>query len=87
MDDSAIQLRVRVIVVSTRAALRSLTQGDAQASDVVARGLALLAALDAGDEGRPSDDARQALADARAEVTALMSADGQPWRGRSINQP
>ena len=86
MDDSAIQLRVRVIVVSTRAALRSLTNGDGQASDVVSRGLELLADLEASHE-HPGDASRRALSDARAELTELRPNDGHADGERSISQP
>ncbi len=86
MDDSAIQLRVRVIVVSTRAALRSLTNGDAQASDVVSRGLALLADLEAAHEP-PGEESRRALSDARAELTELQPNERHADGGRSISHP
>ncbi|MBA2266617.1 MAG: hypothetical protein H0W17_09510 [Chloroflexi bacterium] len=46
MDDAAILLQIRVISVSTRAAVHSLKPADPQVGHVVQRGLALLERLE-----------------------------------------
>ncbi|MDQ3149724.1 MAG: hypothetical protein M3Q38_07375 [Chloroflexota bacterium] len=45
MDDAAILLQIRVIAVSTRAAVHSLKPADPQVARVVQRGLSLLERL------------------------------------------
>ena len=75
MDDAALLLRIRVVLVSTRAAVRSLRPSDPQCRDVLARGLSLLDDL---ERETPSTDGRgmsERLAAARAELLAI-EADG-----------
>lgn len=78
MDDAALHLRIRVIAVSTRAAVRSMEPDDPQVPEVIQRGQALLdtlatAVLDGGSEG-----VRLALERAREDVAALDGASDRP---------
>ena len=71
MDDAGLLLRIRVVLVSTRAAVRSLQPSDPQRPDVLARGLVLLDDLEqdaARAEGRVMSEK---LAAARAELLAI----------------
>ncbi|MGI8830622.1 MAG: hypothetical protein ACR2I5_12730 [Candidatus Limnocylindria bacterium] len=70
MDDGTVRLRIRVIVVSTRAALRSLGLDDPQADEVLERGRTLLAGLERA-ETVSEDGARDAFVRAREELDAL----------------
>lgn len=70
MDDGTVRLRIRVIVVSTRAALRSLGLDDPQADEVLERGRTLLAGLERA-ETVSEDGARDAFVRARQELDAL----------------
>ncbi|MEO6577770.1 MAG: hypothetical protein ABIO99_02595 [Candidatus Limnocylindria bacterium] len=70
MDDGRVRLRIRVIVVSTRAALRSLAVDDPQAFDVLERGRTLLAGLERA-EAADENGARDGFAQAREELDAL----------------
>ena len=70
MADASVNLRIRVIVVSTRAALRSLAPGDPQGPQVVERGRELLAALEA-ETSNGSDAATRAFEHARASIDEM----------------
>lgn len=77
MDHADVRLRVRVIVVSTRAAVRSLAPDDPQATRVIERGNVLLDALEgseAGLRGHP------AFAEARAELARWPAEPVSPER-------
>lgn len=74
MDDVALRLRIRVISVSTRAAVHTLGDGDPQVSAVLKRGGSLLDELEPLVLEHGSDEVRQAFAEARE---ALASLDGQ----------
>lgn len=71
MDDAALRLRIKVIRVSTRAAVRSLGRGDPQVANVVARGRWLLDDLAPAVSEHGTDDLRKDLDRARAELDAL----------------
>jgi hypothetical protein len=71
MRDAALLLRIRVITVSTRAAVRSLGAADAQVPDVVARGQSLLDRLEADVGEHPSNEVRLAFAQAREELESV----------------
>jgi hypothetical protein len=71
MDDAALRLRIKVIRVSTRAAVHSLGRGDPQVADVVARGLWLLDDLASAVSEHGADDLRKDLDRARAELDGL----------------
>lgn len=71
MADASVKLRIRVIVVSTRAALRSLAPGDPQAPRVVERGRGLLAALES-ETSDGSDAATQAFEEARSRIDEMV---------------
>ncbi|MCV0402886.1 MAG: hypothetical protein K5924_04135 [Chloroflexi bacterium] len=70
MADAGVQLRIRVIVGSTRAALRSLPPGDAQVPQVLNRGRELLDALQSETDG-VSTERQRAFDAARAEIDAM----------------
>ena len=76
MDDAALLLRIRVVLVSTRAAVRGLGPTDEQVPDVLRRGLTLLDDLDEqfirGDGVSPEVPER--LSQARAELTGMGKA-------------
>lgn len=78
MARADVRLRIRVIVVSTRAGVRSLAPGDSQATDVIQRGQTMLEAL-AASESDPAD--LSLFEEGRAELTAL--ADGPVSREHS----
>ena len=70
MDPAALLLRIRVITVSTRAAVRSLKPGDPQVPAVVERGRMLLEHLEAqalADQNQ-DEEVRLAFAQARMEL-------------------
>lgn len=71
MDDAALLLRMRVVLVSTRAAVRSLKPTDPQRSDVLARGLSLLDDLEQDAASTDGTAMSERLAAARAELMAL----------------
>lgn len=71
MDDAALQLRIRVIRVSTRAAVHSLGRGDPQVADVVARGRWLLDDLAQAVSEHGTNDLRTELERAREELDGL----------------
>lgn len=77
MGDSSVQLRIRVIVVSTRAALRSLSPEDPQARQVIERGRELLDALRSETDGRAgSRDGGGAFDEAVAEIDRMAAERG-----------
>jgi hypothetical protein len=76
MDDAALRLRIRVIRVSTRAAVHSLGGSDPQVADVVARGQWLLDELAPAVLAHGTDDLREDLQRARAEIDGLDGATG-----------
>ncbi|MEO5987117.1 MAG: hypothetical protein ABIW50_03540 [Candidatus Limnocylindria bacterium] len=69
MDDADSRLRVRVIVVSTRAAFRSLAHGDPKALQVIERGHVLLDAL---EQSERELQGHASFAEARSELAALV---------------
>ena len=71
MLDAALLLRIRVITVSTRAAVRSLGSANAQVPEVIARGLSLLDQLEPDVREHQSDEVRLAFAQARAELDSM----------------
>ena len=71
MDDVALRLRIRVISVSTRAAVQSLGSRDPQVRDVVLRGRSLLDGLEPLVREHGSADVRRALSEARAELASM----------------
>jgi hypothetical protein len=73
MHPAALLLRIRVIRVSTRAAVRSLKPDDPQVQEVVERGRLLLDRLEQHVIDHESEEIRLAFAQARSE---LESADG-----------
>ena len=73
MHPGALLLRIRVITVSTRAAIRSLKPGDPQVPEVLERGRVLLERLEEHALAHENEEVRLAFAQARRE---LESADG-----------
>jgi hypothetical protein len=71
MDDTALLLRIRVVLVSTRAAVRSLRPSDPQRPDVLARGLSLLDDLEQDAASADGGAMSERLAAARAELMAI----------------
>jgi hypothetical protein len=71
MDDTALLLRIRVVLVSTRAAVRSLRPSDPQRPDVLARGLSLLDDLEQDAASADGTAVSERLAAARAELMAI----------------
>jgi hypothetical protein len=72
MDDEGLLLRIRVITVSTRAAVRSLGPDDPQVPEVVERGRSLLDELAPEVQEHGNAEAREALDRARTEIRALV---------------
>lgn len=72
MDDEALLLRIRVISVSTRAAVHSLGADNSQVPEVVERGRALLDELAPAVNEHGNSDAREALERAREQLLALQ---------------
>lgn len=68
MHSAALLLRIRVISVSTRAAVRSLKADDPQVADVVERGRSLLDRLEPQVHEHASDEVRLAFDQARVEL-------------------
>jgi chitinase len=75
MDDAALRLRIKVIRVSTRAAVHSLGRADPQVADVVARGRWLLDDLARAVIEQGTDELRADLEQARAELDGLRGAE------------
>ena len=71
MDDAALRLRIRVISVSTRAAVNSLGSGDPQVRGVLERGRWLLDGLEPLVLEHGSADVKLALSEAREEITSM----------------
>jgi hypothetical protein len=71
MDDAALRLRIRVIVVSTRAAVHSLGSDDPQVAEVVERGKWLLEGLAEQVDYGSSDGVRAVIDQAREELASL----------------
>ena len=76
MDDAALRLRIRVIVVSTRAAVHSLGPHDPQVAEVVERGKWLLEGL-AEQVGYGSSDGAGAVIDQAREELASLNAGAE----------
>ena len=74
MDDTALLLRIRVVLVSTRAGVRSLKPSDPQRPDVLARGLTLLDDLKKHAAGADGTAMPDRLAAARVELMAMARA-------------
>jgi hypothetical protein len=75
MQEAALLLRIRVITVSTLAAVRSLGRTNPQVPEAVARGRSLLDQLEPKVRGHESDEVRLVFAQARDELES-MGADG-----------
>jgi hypothetical protein len=72
VDDAYLRKRIRVILVTTRAAARSLEPGDVQVAHAYRRGLLLLDAM-REDLARESDsETREQLAQARRELESAL---------------
>lgn len=81
MDDAAVLFRIRVVMVSTRAAVRSIVPGDdPQMDEVLARARALLDDIEADLDGSTVAPVRQSLDEARSELESIAGhrADGRP---------
>ena len=72
MHPAALLLRIRVITVSTRAAVRSLKPDDPQVPEVVERGRLLLERLEPLVLEDNSDEVGLAFAQARAELDSVV---------------
>ena len=68
MHPAALLLRIRVITVSTRAAIRSLKPGDPQVPEVRERGRVLLERLEPQALAHDSEEVRLAFDQARTEL-------------------
>jgi hypothetical protein len=68
MHPAALLLRIRVITVSTRAAVRSLKTEDPQVQDVLERGRFLLERLEQHAIDHESEEVRLAFGQAREEL-------------------
>jgi hypothetical protein len=68
MHPAALLLRIRVITVSTRAAIRSLKPGDPQVPEVMERGRVLLERLESHALTHEDEEVRLAFAQARSEL-------------------
>ena len=71
MHPAALLLRIRVITVSTRAAVRSLKPDDPQLREVVERGRLLLERLEPLVLEDKSDEVRAAFAQALEELDSV----------------
>ena len=71
MHPAALLLRIRVISVSTRTAVRSLKPDDPQVPEVVERGRLLLDRLEPQVLEHESDEVRLAFAQAREELDSV----------------
>jgi hypothetical protein len=76
MEDAGLRRRIRVIVVTTRAAAMSLPPGDGQVGVAVQRGIQLLDGLADEVEREGSAEAREQLAQGRRELAVLLEEDG-----------
>ena len=84
MDDAALLLRIRVIAVSTRAAVRSLGPNDTDIATVVARGTSLLdnIAPMAGEDA--SRGVRDAYDRARSELESMDRPRSMAEQGEDV---
>jgi hypothetical protein len=80
MDDDALLLRIRAVVVSTRAALRSLGADSDQRDDVMRRAEALLDELQPEIMRYGGAAPRSRLTEARSELSAMSAADAPSSR-------
>lgn len=71
MEEAGLLLRIRVITVSTRAAVRSLGAAHPHLPGVVGRGRSLLDCLAPHIVEHPSDEVRLAFNQARAELESM----------------
>jgi hypothetical protein len=71
MDDEALLLRIRVITVSTRAAVHSLGPDNPQVPEVVERGRSLLNELAPAVKKHGNNQASEALERAREQLEKL----------------
>lgn len=74
MDDAALLLRIRVILVSTRAAARTVAGFDEQVNAVLERGRWLLDALEPAVVESGSSEVRERFDQARRELSELATA-------------
>ena len=74
MDDAYLRKRIRVILVTTRAAARSLQPGDGQVADAYRRGLTLLDAMRDEVASEADSETREQLAQARRELESALEA-------------
>jgi hypothetical protein len=72
VDDAYLRKRIRVILVTTRAAARSLQPGNGQASEAYRRGLLLLDAMREEVGSEADSETREQLAQARREVESAL---------------
>ena len=78
MDDAALLLQIRVIAVSTRAAVHSLKPADPQVARVVQRGLSLLERIAPTVLEHGSGPVKLVFDDACLELAALGPSDLGP---------
>ena len=72
MDDAGALFRIRVVMVSTRAAVRSLIPGDdPQLDDVLARARELLDDIESDLDGSAVAPVTESLAEARTELESI----------------
>lgn len=71
MDEGDLRLRIRVVSVSTRAAVHSLNSDDFQIGEVLRRGQWLLDGLEPVVLEHGSDEVRQELQQAREDLASM----------------
>ena len=81
MDDRTLLLRIRVVVVSTRAAVRSVAPGDGQLEALLERGRSLLLAMEPEVDAHGSRAVRDRLDEAHAELGAMTESPASPLAG------
>lgn len=74
-------LRIRVVVVSTRAAVRSLAPENGQVDALIERGRSLLLAMEPEVEAHGSRVVRDRLDEAHAELGAMSETPASPSGG------
>ena len=84
MDDAALLLRIRVIAVSTRAAVRSLGPNDPDISTVVARGTSLLDNIAPMARDNASEGVREAYDRARRELESMDGSGSIAAQGEDV---
>ena len=72
MDDAYLRKRIRVVLVTTRAAARSLEPGDGQVADAYRRGILLLDAMSEEVASGGGSETREQLAQARRELESEL---------------